>query len=172
MDDNPYEVYVYIKDLGHGSFGNVKLYRNTTDNSLVAWKEIDLKKLDPKMRSESFAEVEILAMLDHPNVISYYRHFLIDDVLYIEMEYAKSGSLDKKIKERAKESTFFDQETVIWYLYQVTSAIEYIHANGIMHRDIKCLNLFIMQSDLLKLGDFGISKTLDKEKELLETVKI
>ena len=170
MEDNSYEIYNYVKDLGHGSFGNVKLYRNTTENSLVAWKEIDLKKLDSKMRNEAFAEVEILAMLVHPNIIGYYKHYIADDCLYIEMEYAKHGSLDKKIKERVKDNNYFDQETVIWYLYQAISAVDYIHNNGIMHRDIKSLNLFLMQSDLLKLGDFGIAKVLEKEKELLETV--
>jgi NIMA (never in mitosis gene a)-related kinase len=93
MDDNQYDVYVYVKFLGQGSFGRVNLYRNTTDNSLVVWKEIALNLLDPKMRNEAFAEVEILAMLDHPNIIGYYKHYIADDTnhLYIELEYAKAG---------------------------------------------------------------------------------
>jgi serine/threonine protein kinase len=93
MEDNQYDVYVYVKFLGQGSFGRVNLYRNTTDNSLVVWKEIALNLLDTKMRNEAFAEVEILAMLDHPNIIGYYKHYIADDTnhLYIELEYAKAG---------------------------------------------------------------------------------
>ena len=93
MDDNQDDVYVFVKFLGQGSFGRVNLYRNTTDNSLVVWKEINLNALDAKLRSEAFAEVEILAMLDHANIIGYYKHYIADDTnyLYIELEYAKAG---------------------------------------------------------------------------------
>ena len=155
------EVYVFVKFLGQGSFGKVNLYRNTTDNSLVVWKEIDLKRLETKFRNEAFAEVEILAMLDHPNIITYYKYFIGDDTLYIELEYAKVGNLTSQIKMQKQNDQYFEQETVLWYLYQLCSAVEYIHDIGIMHRDIKTLNIFLMQSSLLKLGDFGIAKFLD-----------
>jgi NIMA (never in mitosis gene a)-related kinase 9 len=141
------------------------LYRNTSDNSLVVWKEIELKKMDPKYRSEAFSEVEILSILSHPNIITYYKYFIGDDTLYIELEYAKIGNLSSQIK---LQNQYFEQDVVLWYLYQLTSAVDYIHEIGIMHRDIKTLNIFIMQSGLLKLGDFGIAKILDSSG-MLET---
>jgi len=58
------------------------------DNTLVVWKEIDLKKLSDKEKRESQNEIDILSMLNHPNVISYYNHFLDGSTLLIEMEYA------------------------------------------------------------------------------------
>ena len=155
------EVYVFVKFLGQGSFGKVNLYRNTTDNSLVVWKEIDLKKLETKFRNEAFAEVEILSMLDHPNIITYYKYFIGDDTLYIELEYAKVGNLTSQIKLQKQNEQYYDQDAILWYLFQLCSAVEYIHDIGIMHRDIKTLNIFLMQSNLLKLGDFGIAKFLD-----------
>lgn len=93
MDENQYDVYVLVKFLGQGSFGRVNLYRNTTDNSLVVWKEIALGLLDAKAKKEAFAEVEILSMLNHPNIIGYYKHYIDDfsNHLYIELEYAKAG---------------------------------------------------------------------------------
>ena len=122
------------------------------------------------MRSEAFAEVEILSMLFHPNIISYFKHFIGDDTLYIELEYAKGGNLTQLINNQKKNlKTDFDQDTVIWYFYQLASAIDYIHEIGIMHRDIKALNIFFMQSGLLKLGDFGIAKILDSNMDLAET---
>ncbi len=149
------DTYVFIKFLGQGSFGKVNLYRNTTDNTLVVWKEIELKRLDDKMRDEAFAEVEILSILDHPNIISYYKHFIADDTLYIELQYAKAGTLTSLIQQQKKSEKYFDEEIALWYIYQLCSAIDYIHDIGIMHRDIKSLNIFFMQSNLLKLGDFG-----------------
>lgn len=164
------ETYVFVKFLGEGSFGKVNLYRKVSDNSLIVWKEIALKRLEAKFRQEAFSEVEILSMLDHPNIISYYKHFIEDEILYIELEYAKAGTLAAKIKQKQKMNEFFDEQTVLWYMYQLTSAVDYIHDLGIMHRDIKTLNIFFMQSDLLKLGDFGIAKILDEKNAYLETV--
>jgi len=108
-------------------------------------------------------------MLFHPNIISYFKHFIGDDTLYIELEYAKGGNLANMVKQQLNASTFFDEETVLWFFYQLASAIEYIHEIGIMHRDIKTLNIFFMQSGLLKLGDFGIAKILDSNMDLAET---
>ena len=142
LDENskPDDVYVY----GEGSFGKVNLYQNTSDNnSLVVWKEINLKRLDVKKRNEAFQEVEILAMLDHPNIIAYFKHFIGDDTLYIELEYAKCGTLTNLIKQQKSLGTNFDLETVIWYYYQLTSAINYIHEMGIMHRYVNYAVVFL-----------------------------
>ncbi len=121
------------------------------------------------MRNEAFAEVEILSMLDHANIISYFKHFISDDTLYIELEYAKSGTLTSLIKQQKASGIYFDQDTVLWYFYQLACAIDYVHEIGIMHRDIKTLNIFFMQSGLLKLGDFGIAKILDSSMDMAET---
>jgi NIMA (never in mitosis gene a)-related kinase 9 len=128
------ETYVFVKFLGQGSFGKVNLYRNATDNSLVVWKEISLKKMDAKMQNEAFAEVEILSMLDHPNIISYYKHFIAEDILYIELEYAKAGTLSTMIKQQQQQALYLDEEIILWYLYQLCNAVDYIHEIGIMHR--------------------------------------
>jgi serine/threonine protein kinase len=166
------QTYVFVKFLGRGSFGTVNLYRNSTDNSLVVWKQIELNRLDIKSRNEAFSEVEILSMLDHPNIIGYYTHFVGNDdhTLYIELEYAKGGNLASIISHYINQSSHFEEETILWYFYQLCNAVEYIHSNGIMHRDIKALNIFFMQSGLLKLGDFGIAKVLDPQIGLAQSV--
>ena len=54
----------------------------------MVWKEVDLKCLGEKERKDSQNEIDILSILNHTNVVSYYNHFLDGDTLLIEMEYA------------------------------------------------------------------------------------
>ncbi|KAK3730348.1 hypothetical protein QZH41_014843, partial [Actinostola sp. cb2023] len=70
------------------------------------------------------------------------------------------GTLHDKI---SLQTDLFPEEIVIWYFYQTCCAIEHIHDNDIVHRDIKTMNIFLTKSGLVKLGDFGISKILDSE---------
>ncbi|XP_035665830.1 serine/threonine-protein kinase Nek9-like, partial [Branchiostoma floridae] len=96
-DGGQEEMYIPVKVLGRGAFGEAILYRKTEDNSLLVWKEVDLTRLSEKERQESQTEIEILSMLDHPNIVSYYNHFLDGSTLLIEMEYANGGNLYEKI---------------------------------------------------------------------------
>jgi len=154
-------LYVFVKFLGRGSFGSVNLYRHTNENILVAWKEIDLNVLESPLQNEINSEICILASLDHPNIIAYYKHFIGDNCLYIELEYANGATLMHMIKQQKSLNQNFPEETVMWYLYQIISAVDYIHDQQILHRDIKSLNIFSTKAGLLKLGDFGLAKRLD-----------
>ena len=58
------------------------------DNSLVVWKEVNLGRLDEKACKDAQNEIDILSLLNHANIVSYYNHFVDDSTLFIEMEYA------------------------------------------------------------------------------------
>lgn len=62
------------------------------DNSLVVWKEINMNRLPEKESTTAEKEVEILSLMDHTNIITYYNHFIDSGNLYIEMEYANGES--------------------------------------------------------------------------------
>lgn len=68
----------------HQSF--IAIY--SQDNSLVVWKEVNLKRLSDRETNDSEKEVEILSLLDHANIITYYNHYIDSGLLLIEMEYA------------------------------------------------------------------------------------
>jgi NIMA (never in mitosis gene a)-related kinase 9 len=161
QEDLQEDLYVFVKFLGRGSFGSVNLYRHTNENILVAWKEIDLNILESPLQNEINSEICILASLDHPNIIAYYKHFIGDNCLYIELEYANGATLMHMIKQQKSLNQNFPEETVMWYVYQIISAVDYIHDQQILHRDIKSLNIFSTKAGLLKLGDFGLAKRLD-----------
>ncbi|KAH3848007.1 hypothetical protein DPMN_090343 [Dreissena polymorpha] len=159
--------YIYVRNLGSGAFAEANLYRKIEDNSLVVWKEIKMARLSEKERRDACNEIEILFLLNHANIITYYNHFMDEDTLLIELEYANGGSLAQKISNQKEP---FEEEVVKWYLFQLASALVHCHENGIIHRDVKCLNIFMTKTDLLKLGDFGISKVLEHSSQLAETI--
>ena len=161
------ESYTRVKVLGRGAFGEAVLYKKTTTNDLVVWKEINLQRASEKDRTGALNEVEILSLLDHINVVAYYNHFFDGASLFIEMEYANDGSLHHKIIGR--NGDLFPEKEALFYFYQLVSAVSYIHDYGILHRDIKTLNIFMTKSKMIKLGDFGISKVLEETYGKAET---
>ncbi|XP_076465660.1 serine/threonine-protein kinase Nek9-like [Babylonia areolata] len=159
--------YVFVRALGRGAFGEAVLYRKTNDNSLVVWKEVNLAVLSDRARKDAQNEIDILSLLNHANIVSYYNHFVDDDTLFIEMEYANGGSLHEKIMHSTQ---LLPEQEVLWYLFQISSALAYVHQYGIIHRDVKSQNIFLTKVGLLKLGDFGISKMLETKEQMADTV--
>lgn len=160
--------YVPIRILGRGAFGEATLYRRTEDDSLVVWKEVDLTRLSEKERRDALNEIVILALLQHDNIIAYYNHFMDNNTLLIELEYCNGGNLyDKILRQKDK---LFEEEMVVWYLFQIASAVSCIHREGILHRDIKTLNIFLTKANLIKLGDYGLAKKLNSEFSMAETL--
>ncbi|XP_056151594.1 serine/threonine-protein kinase Nek9 [Lampris incognitus] len=159
--------YIPIRILGRGAFGEATLYRRTEDNSLVVWKEVDLNCLSDKERRDVMNEISILSILQHNNIIAYFNHFMDKNTLLIELEYCNGGNLYDKINQQ--KGTLFTEEVAIWYLYQIASAVAHIHKAGILHRDIKTLNIFLTKTNLIKLGDYGLAKKLDSEFSMAET---
>nr|XP_033807302.1 serine/threonine-protein kinase Nek9 isoform X1 [Geotrypetes seraphini] len=159
--------YIPIRVLGHGAYGEATLYRRTEDDSLVVWKEVCLTRLSEKDRRDALNEIVILALLQHDNIIAYYNHFMDNTTLLIELEYCNGGNLFDKIVRQ--KDVLFEEEMVIWYLFQIASAVSCIHRAGILHRDIKTLNIFLTKANLIKLGDYGLAKQLNSEYSMAET---
>ena len=123
-------------------------------------KKVKLANLSRKEKENALNEIRILASVNHKNVIAYKEAFFDqqEQVLCIVMEMADSGDLDSKL-EQAKKLKSFIKESKIWYIFkQILEGIEALHAESIVHRDIKCANIFLSKSGGVKLGDMNVSK--------------
>jgi len=87
------------------------------------------------------------------------------------MEYADAGDLGHHIKRQKEvEKKLFSEKQVRNWLVQITLALRYLHTKvRVLHRDIKPQNIFMTSNNLLKLGDFGISKILSNENDFAST---
>ena len=146
-----------IKELGKGSYGTVYTVRSLVNSNVYVMKKMELNHLKPRQQQECYREVSILKKVSHQNIIKYYSSFLEKEILYIIMEYAELGDLYSLIKHYKKHSKYFD-EIDLWKISsEVLLGLEYLHSQNIIHRDIKCLNLFITKDRHIKIGDLGVS---------------
>ncbi|EAT83390.2 hypothetical protein SNOG_09198 [Parastagonospora nodorum SN15] len=111
-------------------------------------------------------EIAIMKKLNHPNLVSLME--VLDDPeedsLYMVMEMCKKGVvMQVGLEERADPYT--EEQSRCWFRDMVLG-LEYLHAQGIIHRDIKPDNCLVTQEDVLKIVDFGVSEMFDKEGEM------
>ena len=146
-----------IKELGKGSYGTVYTVKSLINSNIYVMKKMELNHLNPRQQVECYREVSILKKVSHKNIIKYYSSFLEKNILYIIMEYAELGDLYSLIKHYKKHSNFFS-ELDLWKISsEILSGLDYLHSHNIIHRDIKCLNLFITKDLHIKIGDLGVS---------------
>lgn len=137
FDDN----YITLKELGEGSFGKVFKVKHKSTNLIRAVKIIFKQRiLMSKFEEEEIIkEIEILKLLDHPNIIKVYEYFNTTENLYIVLEFCNGGELFDKLIE----VNSFSEEIASDIMRQLLSAVCFCHARNIIHRDIKPENVLI-----------------------------
>ncbi len=167
------QTYSQVKQLGEGSYGKAYLVKCNNDNSQAVIKTLNLESLSEEAKKEAFKEAKILEKLDHPNIIKFIEVFRSNKpfpTLNIVMEYADGGDLNKLIKMKQKEGCFFTEDQILDWFCQICLAVKHMHDKKILHRDLKSGNMFLMKSSMIKIGDFGISKSLDNTMDKAKTL--
>eukprot|EP00397_Hematodinium_sp_SG-2012_P037515 GEMP01040668.1.p1 GENE.GEMP01040668.1~~GEMP01040668.1.p1 ORF type:complete len:406 (+),score=89.34 GEMP01040668.1:362-1579(+) len=141
------------EELGVGNFTNIYLVTHEETNEEFALKCIDSIKVNHlKKQNDVVMERHVLSRLSHPNVVRLYQTFKDDCFVYLLMELAP----DKELWDLCR-NVGLPTDTAFYYLTQVISTLEYIHGEGIIHRDIKGENLMLSQGKI-KFIDFGTAK--------------
>ncbi|KAG7461239.1 hypothetical protein MATL_G00207940 [Megalops atlanticus] len=152
--------------IGEGSTGVVCIAREKHSGRQVAVKMMDLRR--QQRRELLFNEVVIMRDYQHKNVVEMYKSALVDEELWVIMEYLQGGALTNILSE-----TRLDEEQIATVTEAVLQALAYLHAQGVIHRDIKSDSILLTLDGRVKLSDFGfcaqISKDVPKRKSLVGT---
>nr|XP_061799316.1 serine/threonine-protein kinase LATS2 isoform X2 [Nerophis lumbriciformis] len=146
-------MFVKIKTLGIGAFGEVCLTRKVDTYALYAMKT--LRKKDVLNRNQVAhvkAERDILAEADNEWVVRLYYSFQDRDSLYFVMDYIPGGDMMSLLIRMG----VFPEPLACFYVAELTLAIESVHKMGFIHRDIKPDNILIDLDGHIKLTDFGL----------------
>lgn len=145
------------KLIGHGTFGHVYLGFNSDSGEMCAMKEVTLFMDDAKSKESAKQlgqEISLLSRLRHLNIVQYLGCDMIDDKLYIYLEYVSGGSIHKLLQVYGQ----FGEQVIRSYTHQILSGLAYLHAKNTVHRDIKGANILVDPSGRVKLADFGMAK--------------
>uniref|UniRef100_A0A8C1CLS8 non-specific serine/threonine protein kinase n=1 Tax=Cyprinus carpio carpio TaxID=630221 RepID=A0A8C1CLS8_CYPCA len=152
--------------IGEGSTGVVCIAREKHSGRQVAIKMMDLRK--QQRRELLFNEVVIMRDYRHKNVVEMFKSALVGEELWVIMEYLQGGALTNIVSE-----TRLTEEQIATVCEAVLQALCYLHAQGVIHRDIKSDSILLTLDGRVKLSDFGfcaqISKDIPKRKSLVGT---
>ena len=154
------EKYRLGEELGRGAYGRVYRGLDTRTGEQVAIKQISLDRIPSGTLASLVTEVELLKALNHVNVVQYLGSFRTRNHLYIIMELVENGSLAAAMKADAFGGPF-PEALVGMYIQQVLQGLEYLHDQGVVHRDIKGANILTTKDGVVKLADFGVAARLD-----------
>lgn len=152
--------------IGEGSTGTVCIATDKSTGRQVAVKKMDLRK--QQRRELLFNEVVIMRDYHHPNIVETYSSFLVNDELWVVMEYLEGGALTDIVTHSR-----MDEEQIATVCKQCLKALAYLHSQGVIHRDIKSDSILLAADGRVKLSDFGfcaqVSQELPKRKSLVGT---
>jgi tetratricopeptide (TPR) repeat protein len=137
-------------ELGFGGMGTVYCGQDTLLDREVAVKVLNKTDLDTQGRAHLLREAQMIAKLNHPNIVTVFDMGEIEKQPYIVMEFVGGVRLSDQMPESIPE--------VVPIYRQVCEAIQHAHGHGIIHRDLKPENVIITLDGMVKLMDFGLAR--------------
>ncbi|KAI1278808.1 Testis-specific serine/threonine-protein kinase 1 [Halotydeus destructor] len=150
--------YSMHEKLGQGAFATVFKVTRTKDDKTIAVKVIDISEKRERRLEDLRYEIYVLERTNHTNIIKLFEHFIIDEKVYIFMDFADSGTLSDHVRKKGPLS---EKRAKRWFC-QYSKAVHHMHKLGISHRDLKLGNILLDKNGFkkteCKVTDFGLSR--------------
>ncbi|KAK7497186.1 hypothetical protein BaRGS_00011480 [Batillaria attramentaria] len=140
--------------IGEGQFGKVYTAVNMNTGELMAMKEMKFQPNDLQQLRAISDEIKIFEGIQHPNLVKYHGVEVHKDEMLVFMEFCDTGTIEEASKQGLPEYL------IRRYTREIVQAVNHLHENSIVHRDIKGANIFLTSKGHVKLGDFGCSVKL------------
>nr|KYP58054.1 Serine/threonine-protein kinase PBS1 [Cajanus cajan] len=141
--------------LGQGGFGRV--YRGELRGEIVAVKQLDQES--QQGNQEFMAEVNMLSLLHHPNLVNLVGYCSEGDQRLLVYEYMELGSLENHLYELAPDRQPLDWKTRMKIAFGAAKGLEYLHERSVIFRDLKSSNILLGEDYHPKLSDFGLARS-------------
>ncbi|KAB7498808.1 Serine/threonine-protein kinase PAK 1 [Armadillidium nasatum] len=160
---DPNRKYTKMEKIGQGASGTVYTAIETATGVEVAIKQMNLSQ-QPK-KELIINEILVMRENKHPNVVNYLDSYLVGEELWVVMEYLPGGSLTDVVTE-----TCMDEGQIAAVCREVLQALEFLHFNHVIHRDIKSDNILLGMDGSVKLTDFGFCAQISPEQNKRTTM--
>lgn len=160
---DPNRKYTKMEKIGQGASGIVYTAIESSTGMEVAIKQMNLSQ-QPK-KELIINEILVMRENKHPNVVNYLDSYLVSEELWVVMEYLPGGSLTDVVTE-----TCMDEGQIAAVCREVLQALEFLHSNQVIHRDIKSDNILLGLDGSVKLTDFGFCAQISPEQSKRTTM--
>lgn len=158
--------YRLIRLLGKGGFADVYLGEHIYLQTQAAIKILHTR-LTPENRNDFLSEAKTIARLAHPHIVRVLDFGVDNDTPFLVMEYAPNGTL----RQRHPQGTRLSLPTLVFYVKQIASALQYAHEQRLIHRDVKPENMLLGRNYEVLLSDFGIA-TISQTSRSVPTLDV
>ncbi|XP_070399825.1 serine/threonine-protein kinase PAK 1 isoform X2 [Nothobranchius furzeri] len=160
---DPKRKYTRFEKIGQGASGTVYTAVDIATGQEVAIKQMNLQQ-QPK-KELIINEILVMRENKNPNIVNYLDSYLVADELWVVMEYLAGGSLTDVVTE-----TCMDEAQIAAVCRECLQALEFLHSNQVIHRDIKSDNILLGMDGSVKLTDFGFCAQITPEQSKRSTM--
>jgi len=154
--------YTVLEELGAGGMATVYLCEHRRMKRRVAVKVLPSKMAaNPSFVARFYREAQIVAQLDHPNIVRAYDAADEDGRHFLAMEYVEGSTLHEMVKGRGPLSAL----QAMHYMRQAASGLQHAYEKKVIHRDLKPSNLLVDLSGTVKVLDLGLARIFTDEKD-------